>query len=160
MLGNRYIFVAIDYRIKWVEAWTLYTNTTAITTKFVYKHILTRFGCPLTIVIDQGTHFNNDVIRYFTNHFILRHTIYIIYYPQGNGHVESTNKVFGTLLTKLVNENRNDWDEFYFHIKLRTKLKPVIPHFKWCMDYIHYYLQSTCYHLNLVKIEIHNMLKF
>jgi hypothetical protein len=24
---------------------------------------------------------------------------------------ESTNKIFGTLLTKLVNENRNDWDE-------------------------------------------------
>jgi hypothetical protein len=51
------------------------------------------------------------VIRYLTNHFILRHTISTIYCPQGNGHVKSTNKVFGTLLTKLVNENINDWDE-------------------------------------------------
>jgi hypothetical protein len=32
----------------------------------------------------------------------------IVYYPQGNGKVKSTNKVFRTLLTKLVNENRND----------------------------------------------------
>jgi hypothetical protein len=48
----------------------------------------------------------------------------------------------------------------YFHINLLTKLEPIIPHFSWCMDYIHYYLQSTCYHLNLVKIEIHNTLEF
>ncbi len=33
------------------------------------------------------------------------------YYPQGNGQVESINKVLGTLLTKLVNEDRTDWDE-------------------------------------------------
>ncbi len=62
-------------------------------------------------MIDQGTHFINDVIRYLIDHFILRHTSFTIYYPQGNGHAKSTNKVFGTLLTKLVNNNRNDYDE-------------------------------------------------
>jgi hypothetical protein len=31
-----------------------------------------------------------------------------MYYPQINGHAKNTNKVFGTLLTKLVDENRND----------------------------------------------------
>jgi hypothetical protein len=33
------------------------------------------------------------------------------YYHEGNGHAKSTNKVLGTLLTKLVSENRTDWDE-------------------------------------------------
>jgi len=70
-----------------------------------------RFGCPLTIVTNQGTHFINDAIRYLTNHFILKHTSFTIYYPQGNGQVEFTNKAFGTLLTKLVNENKNGWNE-------------------------------------------------
>jgi hypothetical protein len=42
------------------------------------------------------------------DHFILKHTSFIVYYPQGNGQAKSTNKVFGTLLTKLVNENYND----------------------------------------------------
>jgi len=36
---------------------------------------------------------------------MLKHTSSTIYYRQGNGQVESTNKVFGILLTKLVNEN-------------------------------------------------------
>jgi hypothetical protein len=62
----------------------------------------------LTIVIDQGTYFINDVIKYLIDHFILKHPNFIVYYPQGNGQVESINKVFGTLLTKLVHENQND----------------------------------------------------
>ncbi len=108
---NWYILVATDYATKWVEAQTFHTNTTVVTAKFWYEHILTRFGCPLTIVIDQGTHLINDVIKYLTDHFILIHTNSTIYYPEGNGQVKSINKVFGTLLTKLVNENKNDWDE-------------------------------------------------
>jgi hypothetical protein len=35
----------------------------------------------LIIMIDQGTHFINDAIRYFTDHFILKHTNFILYYP-------------------------------------------------------------------------------
>jgi len=64
----------------------------------LFKHILTRFGCLLTIMTDQGTHIINDAIRFFIDHFIFRHTNFIVYYPQGNGQGESTNKVFGTLL--------------------------------------------------------------
>ncbi len=33
------------------------------------------------------------------------------YYLQGNGQAKSTNEVFGTLLTKLVSENKINWDE-------------------------------------------------
>jgi hypothetical protein len=73
-----------DYATKCVEARALRTHA-IITAKFLYKYILTKFGCPLTIVIDQGTHFINDVIKYLTDHFILKHTNSIVYYLQGNG---------------------------------------------------------------------------
>jgi hypothetical protein len=36
-----------------VEVRALKTNIVAVTTKFLYECILTRFGCPLIIVIDQ-----------------------------------------------------------------------------------------------------------
>jgi hypothetical protein len=95
MSGNQYILVATNYVTKWVEAWALCTNIVAIIAKFLYEHIFTRFRCLLIIVINQSTHFINDVITYLIDHFIFRHTNSIVYYPQGNGQAESTNKVFG-----------------------------------------------------------------
>ncbi len=59
---NKCIFIAIDFVIKWVETRTLKINTTIVITIFLYECILTKFGCPLTIVIYQGVHFINDVL--------------------------------------------------------------------------------------------------
>ncbi len=109
--SNQYTLIATDYATKWVEAKTLCTNIVVVIVKFLYDHIFIQFGCPLTIVTDQNTHFINDVIRYFTDHFILRHTNFTIYYSKGNGQAQFTNKVFGTLFMKLVNENQNNQDE-------------------------------------------------
>jgi len=56
-------------------------------------------------------HFINDVIKHLTNHFLLKHVNSITYYPEGNGHVESTNNILGTLLSKLVSESKTNCDE-------------------------------------------------
>jgi hypothetical protein len=109
---NKYILVAIDYVTKWVEARALRTNTTIVMAKILFECILTRFGCPLTIIIDQGVHFINDGIKYLIDHFLLKHVSFRTFYLEGNGQVESTNKVLETLSTKLIIENRKKWDEY------------------------------------------------
>jgi hypothetical protein len=99
---NKYIVLAIDYAIKCVEAKTLRNNTIGVIAKKLYECILTRFGCPLIIVTNHGVHFINDVIKYVTNHFLMKHVSSTVYYLQKNGQAKFINKVLRTLLTKLV----------------------------------------------------------
>jgi len=77
---NKCIFVATNYVIQWVEARTLAINTIVVIAKFLYECILTRFGCPLIIFTNHGTHFLIDAIKYLTDHFLMKHVSSITYY--------------------------------------------------------------------------------
>ncbi len=98
--------IATDYATKWVEAKAFKTNTTTVITIFMYGYILTKFGCPLTIVTYQGVHFIDDTIKHLTKQFLFKHVSSTTCYPQGDGQAKFSNKVIGRLLTKLVNEKR------------------------------------------------------
>jgi hypothetical protein len=61
---------------------------------------------------------------------MLKHVNFTTYYTQGNGQDESTNKLLGTLLTKLVSENKTDWDEhlsimLFSYIKLQEGIHHI-----------------------------------
>jgi hypothetical protein len=64
LIGNKYILVVTDYATKWVEAKALKTNIVIVTTRLLYEYTLTKFGCPLTIVTNQGVHFINDSLKH------------------------------------------------------------------------------------------------
>ena len=103
--GNKYILVTTDYCTKWVEAKALRENIMASAAKFLYEYIWFRFGCPIELISDQGSHFLNTVIHELTNHYAIVHKKSTPYYPQANGF---TNKTLQTILKKIGNENRTD----------------------------------------------------
>ena len=107
---NRYIITATDYTTKWVGARALKDNTATLTAKFIFEDIITKFGCPIELVSDQGSPFFSETIQILTRIFMVLHRKSTIYYPQANGQAESTNKVIKTTLTKMVNANRTKWD--------------------------------------------------
>ena len=109
--GNRYIIVATNYCTKWVEAKPIRDNTAASTAKFLYENIWCRFGCPIELVSDQGTHFINKIVHELSTYYVVVHKKCTPYYPQANGLAESTNKTLQTILKKIVNENHTDWDQ-------------------------------------------------
>lgn len=131
-IGNRYILVATDYCTKWVEAVALRDNKASSVARFLYNNIITRFGCPIELVSDQGVHFLNRVIKLLTETHMISHKKSSTYYPQANGLAESSNKILVKILKKTVSENRRDWDSklnsalwaFRTAYKLSTGLTP------------------------------------
>ena len=71
--GVRYIITAVEYVTNWVEAEPIDTCSSEIAAKFNYENIITRFGCPLTLISDQGTNFINRTIKTLTNQFQINH---------------------------------------------------------------------------------------
>ena len=61
--GARYIITTVEYATKWEEVEPVDTCSSEIAAKFIYENIITRFGCPLTLISDQGTHFINKNIK-------------------------------------------------------------------------------------------------
>ena len=107
---NKYIIVAIAYVTKWAEAKALPNNTAKSTAWFLFDQVIARFGCPLEIVSDQGTHFINEVIQYLTQRLMIKHQKFTPYYPCSNGLAESTNKTLKAILTKIVQQEPYNWD--------------------------------------------------
>ncbi len=88
-----YLVVATDYCTKWVEAKALPTKEAVRVARFLYENIITRFGCPLEFVSDQGAEFLNQVIHELMQKHMIVHKKSTVYYPQANGQAESTNKI-------------------------------------------------------------------
>ena len=110
-IGNRYTLVATDHCTKWVEAVALRDNKASSVAKFLYKNTMTRFGCPIELVSDQGGHFLNKVIKKLTSLHLIIHKKFTVYYPQANGQAESSNKILLRFIIKIVSENKDDWDQ-------------------------------------------------
>jgi hypothetical protein len=69
-----------------------------------------RFGHPLELVSDRGTHFLNDVIVDLTSKYLIKHRKTTPYNPKANGLTERANGIVGKILNKMVSAYKTDWD--------------------------------------------------
>nr|GEU69649.1 hypothetical protein [Tanacetum cinerariifolium] len=79
--GNKYILVAVDYLLKWVEAKLLPTNDARVVCKFL-KNLFAIFETPRAIISDRGTHFCNDHFAKVMLKFDVTHRLATPYHPK------------------------------------------------------------------------------
>ena len=109
--GNKYIVVAIDYLTKWPEAKAIPEATAEQVSHFIYENIICQHGCPIKILSDRGSHFNNKMIAELMKKFEIKHLLSTPYHPQTNGLVERFNRTLCESLAKLGTET-DEWDLF------------------------------------------------
>ena len=109
--GVRYIIIVVEYVTKWAEVEPVPSCTKEVATKFIYENIITRFGCPLTLISDKGSHFINQTIQILLKEFLIDHHKSSAYHPQANEAIESFNKTLTKGLTKICNIDKDDQDE-------------------------------------------------
>ncbi|KAL3699620.1 hypothetical protein R1sor_017642 [Riccia sorocarpa] len=66
---KRYILVATDYLTRMVEAEATRKDDAATVAKFLFEKIICRYGVPLELVSDRGTHFVNKTISALTERY-------------------------------------------------------------------------------------------
>ncbi|XP_035838063.1 uncharacterized protein LOC110926798 [Helianthus annuus] len=105
----KFIIVAVDYFTKWVEAKALASTTAMMVRKFIWEHIICRFGLPLKIVTDNGTNFASDDLQKWMKEMKIEHTFSSVAHPQGNGQVESVNKSIVDGIKARLGTKRRGW---------------------------------------------------
>ncbi|GJZ79981.1 reverse transcriptase domain-containing protein [Tanacetum coccineum] len=106
--GNKYILMAVDYLLKWVEAKALPTNDARVVCKFL-KSLFARFGAPHAIISNRGTHFCNDQFSKVMLKYGVTRRLSTAYHPQTSGQVKVSNRGLKRILKRTVGKNRASW---------------------------------------------------
>ena len=102
-MGNqRWLIVRTGYFTKWVEVESLSNIRVVNARSFVWKNIVTRFGVPHTLILDNRLQFHSKSFRRYYGELSIRNRYSTPTYSQRNGQAEVVNKVIVNGLKKDV----------------------------------------------------------
>ena len=84
--------ISIDYFTKWVEAKLLASVTRIQMEKFMWEHIIYRFGVPHKSSLTMESSFPKGYFLFFCKGLKIKQSFTSVYHPQGNGQVEVSNR--------------------------------------------------------------------
>ena len=115
--GNkRWLLVGIDYFTKWVKTELLASIRDMDAKSFIWKIIVTRFGIPSTLILDNGFQFDSKAFRRYCCDLGITNRYSTPVYLQGNRQVKAVNKVIVNGLKKRLNEAKGKWVEKLSHV--------------------------------------------
>jgi hypothetical protein len=106
---HRWILTATDYFTKWIEAAPTRNASHKVIISFL-EDIIAIFGCPNRIVTDNAASFKSEQLVKLCEPFEISLIHSTPYYPQGNGPVESSNKILIKLIKRLLEDNKRARD--------------------------------------------------
>ena len=124
-VGNkRYLLVCTNYFTKWVEAEPLANIRDVDVKRFIWKNIITRFGVPNMLILDNGLQFDSKAFRKYCFDMGINNRYSTPAYLQGNGQAEAVNKVIVNGLKKRLDDAKRRWVEELPHVLWTYRTTP------------------------------------
>ncbi len=108
--GNKYFLTVICEFTKWIECLPAPNDTAETTACLLMNHIFSRFGLPLRVNSDRGTHFTAEIMQDVWKLLGIQAKLHISHHPISSGQVERANRTVVSMLKKYVATNQKDWD--------------------------------------------------
>ena len=126
--NHNYILVCVDLFTSWVEATPLRGITAEEVCRAFFTLIISRHGCPSTILTDQGRQFTSKLFAKLCQHFHIRHVESSAYHHQTNGKVERFNHFIEKSLATVIPADQKTWDKLlpHFLFTYRTTLNRTL----------------------------------
>lgn len=107
--GNQFVLLVEDYFSKWVEAFPLKRTIAPSVAQCVLNGWISRFGCPYSILSDQGSEFTSELFMCLSESMQVKKLRTTPYHPRTDGMVERSNRTLIDVLSKYA-EKDPDWD--------------------------------------------------
>lgn len=107
--GNQYVLLIEDYFSKWVEAFPLERTVAPSVAQCVVNGWVSRFGCPFSILSDQGPEFESKLFKCLNEMLQVTKIRTTTYHPRTDGMVERSNRTLIDVLSKYA-DDEPDWD--------------------------------------------------
>ena len=107
--NKKFLLVTTDYFIKWVEAEPLAQIREMDVIRFIRRNIMSRFGNPKAILLDNGTQFIGKKVRDLLEQPKIEFYNSTPSYPQCNGKNEASNKTIMNGIKKRLEKAKGKW---------------------------------------------------
>ena len=109
--GAKYIMTLIDHHDGWAEAYVLPNKKKETVWERLRNDFIPRYGAPEVIITDQGAEWKGTDFDAWLEGLGIEHRRTVPYHPCSNGKIERFNGVLKSILKKLVNKDRTDWED-------------------------------------------------
>jgi len=109
--SNRFILTMVDCFSRYLIAVPIRNKYATTVAKAVNRYLFARWGLCRELLTDQGTEFDNKLMKTLCKQYGVRKVRTSGYRPSANGRIERLHRSLNALLAKMVNEHHNDWDE-------------------------------------------------
>ena len=114
--NNKYILVIGDQFTKYTDAYALPDQTSMTVADTLVTKFILRWGAPQQLHSDQGPCFEAELFQDVCKLLGIYKTRSTPYNPKSDGMVEHFNGHLQSILAKLVDEDRSNWDDFLPYI--------------------------------------------